>query len=121
MSDKPQKGTRVGEAVLAYVGEPAPAAVRGLTRLSSKNQVTLPVAMVRALGWQPGDEIDLHVWDGAIHLRKQLGGRELLDWLQGSMAHVPEWSTQEAIDEYIHNERASWDREWDHDGPSSEK
>jgi AbrB family looped-hinge helix DNA binding protein len=115
MERKRGKGTRVGEALMQYRAEPPAADERGLTRLSSKNQITLPVAMVRALGWKPGDEIDLHVWDGAIHLRKQLGDHELLDWLQGSMAHVPEWSTKEAIDEYIRNERDSWNREWDQD------
>ncbi len=115
MESKRKQPTRLGEAVLAYVAEPASAAERGLTRLSSKNQITLPVAMVRALGWKAGDEIDLLVWDGAIQIRKQLRGDELLDWLHGSMAHVPEWSTKEAADEYVRQERASWDRDWDRD------
>jgi antitoxin component of MazEF toxin-antitoxin module len=115
MEGKRRRISKVGEAAVAYSVEPPTPAERGLTRLSAKNQITLPVAMVRALGWRPGDEIDLMVWDGAIHVRKQLRDDELIDWLQGSMAHVREWSTKEGVDEYVRKERDSWERDWDRD------
>lgn len=82
---------------------------RGTTRLSGKNQITLPVAMTRQLGLKPGDAIELAVTEGAIEVRKRLEGAQLLDSLQGAMAHVPEWKDAASIDAYIRAERDSWD------------
>ena len=108
---------QVGEVKVAY--DPVPPRVSviesAVTRLSSKNQITLPVAMVRMLGLKPGDEISLLAMDGSIYLEKRLEGQANLDRLRGSMAAYPEWSSKEAIDEYIRGERDSWKRPWDPD------
>jgi bifunctional DNA-binding transcriptional regulator/antitoxin component of YhaV-PrlF toxin-antitoxin module len=114
----PNRGTRVEEARVPYMVSPLqpPSVIEmATTRLSSKNQITLPVAMVRMLGLRPGDEVDLTAWQDAIRVERHLDGEDLLTDLEGSMAHVPEWSTKEKIDEYIRNERDSWNREWDQD------
>ncbi len=87
--------------------------LRGTTRLSGKNQLTLPVAMVRALGWRAGDEVDLMIDGEEIWLRRRLRGRQLLDRLEGALSHVPEWQTDEGIRAWVRGERDSWDREWD--------
>ncbi|MBI2912055.1 MAG: AbrB/MazE/SpoVT family DNA-binding domain-containing protein, partial [Chloroflexi bacterium] len=42
-----------------------------LTTLSSKNQITLPVAVVRALGLAPGDKLSVRIEDGHVVLRPQ--------------------------------------------------
>ena len=80
------------------------------SRLSSKNQITLPVAMVRELGLQPGDE--LNVWLEPDHLvvEKRLYGQELLDQLQGSVK-LEAWSTKEKVDKWIRDLRDEWERD----------
>jgi bifunctional DNA-binding transcriptional regulator/antitoxin component of YhaV-PrlF toxin-antitoxin module len=83
------------------------------SRLSSKNQITIPVRMTRALDWRPGDEINLMVHGDLIILSRL--PRTLDEWgdhLRGSV-DVPEWNSKEAIDAWVRNERNSWDREWD--------
>ena len=87
--------------------------LRGTTRLSGKNQLTLPVAMVRTLGWSAGDEVDLMIDGEEIWLRRRLQGRPLLDKLEGALSHVQEWQTDEGIQAWVRGERDSWDREWD--------
>lgn len=42
---------------------------RGYTRLSRKNQVTIPIAVVEGLGLEPGDELRVESQDGGIVLR----------------------------------------------------
>jgi AbrB family looped-hinge helix DNA binding protein len=105
---------KVREAVAPYITLADHAqGLAATTRLSAKNQITLPVAMVRRLGLKGGDEVDLTVYDGAIEVRKRLEGKNLLDWLQGALSDVPEWQTDDSIDAYVRGERDSWDREWD--------
>ncbi len=88
----------------------------GLTRLSSKNQITIPAGMVRLMGWKQGDEIALDVEGDRIEIRKQLRGKELLDSLAGSLSHIKEWQTKEDIDRWVRSLRDEWetdlDREW---------
>jgi bifunctional DNA-binding transcriptional regulator/antitoxin component of YhaV-PrlF toxin-antitoxin module len=99
----------IGAAYLVLAGEDV-AAARSITRLSSKNQITLPVAMVRQLGLQPGDELDLTVVGEAIRVeRRPKTPQEWVDRLAGSMSHVPEWQTDEDIDAYVRRERESWE------------
>ncbi len=86
---------------------------RGATRLSGKNQITLPVAMLRTLGWRAGEEVDLMIDGEEIRLRRRLQGKPLLDRLEGALSHVPEWQTKEGISAWVRQERDSWDREWD--------
>ena len=109
------KQHRVGEARAEYdASEDLP--TEGLTRLSSKNQITIPAGMVRLMGWKPGDDIRLIARGEHIALRRQRYGQELLDYLAGSMAHVPEWRTKEDVDKWVRDLRDEWetdlDREW---------
>ncbi|MBF6594440.1 MAG: AbrB/MazE/SpoVT family DNA-binding domain-containing protein [Thermaceae bacterium] len=39
--------------------------------LSSKNQITIPIEMVRALGLRPGDQLEFTLEDGTITLKPQ--------------------------------------------------
>lgn len=115
--DAAPKPDRLNEARLEYVvGEAEPGWMPlGRSRISAKNQITLPVAMTRALGWQPSDEVSLMVYDDTIVLhRLPRTTEEWGTWLSGSIS-LPEWSTKEKIDAWIRNEHDSWDREWDQD------
>jgi len=97
-----------------------PKAWTATAKLSSKRQITLPAAMVRALGLKPGDELMLIAMDNAIWMeRRPQTSKQWHDRLYGSMAHVPEWRTKEDIDAWIRRERDSWDRDWDPDEPAN--
>ena len=67
---------------------------RGFTRLSSKRQVTLPLAAVNQLGLAPGDELRVDADDDRIVLRRSdsLSDRRLraLTQVAGSLADVYE-------------------------------
>lgn len=105
----------LGEARAVYIVPPAAeeADEHGTTRLSSKNQITLPVSMVRQLGLRPGDEIDLLVQGDTIQLeRVPRTPREWVERYRGSM-DVPGWETKERIDAYVRGERESWTRDSD--------
>ncbi len=68
------------------------AAMSATTRLSTKNQITLPAAMVRRLQLRPGDEIDLLALEGRVTLeRRPRTPEEWVARLAGAMTHVPEW------------------------------
>ena len=45
---------------------------RGYTRLSAKNQVTIPVAVLEQAGLRPGDELKVETEDGKIVLEPAL-------------------------------------------------
>ena len=45
---------------------------KGYTRLSSKNQVTIPVAVLERVGIRPGDELKVEAGDGRIVLEPAL-------------------------------------------------
>jgi len=104
---------RLGEARAAYRAEPSvPVAPFATARISAKNQITLPVAVMRAMGLKPGDELQMLVLGNLVRARKRLHGRELIDHLYGS-ANLPDWRTAEDIEAYVQRERDSWDRDWD--------
>lgn len=118
---KGERPTRkLGEAPVAYDvdREPAPPpvdVVAGITvtRLSSKNQITVPVAYVRALNLQAGDEVQLTViGDMLVGHRRPQTKEERHALLRGAMAY-PEWDTPEKVSAWVRGERDSWDREWD--------
>jgi AbrB family looped-hinge helix DNA binding protein len=52
---------------------------RGYTRLSRKNQVTIPVAVLAQVGMRPGDELKVDVENGRVVLEPalSLGERRL--------------------------------------------
>jgi bifunctional DNA-binding transcriptional regulator/antitoxin component of YhaV-PrlF toxin-antitoxin module len=98
------------------MGPVAPADGNGViatTRLSAKNQITLPVRMVRSMGLKAGDEVDITVIDAdAVVVSKALRGKALIRRLRGSMGSAP-WDTHEAIEGYVKAEREAWRRPWD--------
>ena len=104
------------EARLEYLVHPLDdeMEVRVTTKLSTKNQITLPVAMVRRLGLRPGDEIDLMVEGDMIQAeRRPKTPQEWIGRLRGAMAQTPEWKTKDDIDAWIRGERESWEHEPD--------
>lgn len=112
--------TRIEDARVAYVAVPPDedeeeeAAMSATTRLSAKNQITLPAAMVRQLGLRAGDEIDLLAVENHVTLeRRPRTPEEWVARLAGAMTHVPEWGSDEQIHAWVRGERESWDREWD--------
>lgn len=110
----PRREHSLQEARVAYIaGPPSETEDHAITRLSSKNQITLPVAMVRALGMQAGDEINLRILGDTIYLsRRPQTADEWIAKFSGSI-HVPGWETKEKIDAYVQQERDSWTRDND--------
>ena len=114
---KQRESHKVAEARVAYE-IPAKNAwnLVAKTRLSSKNQITIPVAICRKLDMLPGDEILLI--PGSDHLWIERAPRSPEEWVEkteGSMAHVDEWSTKEKIDAWVRAGRDERDRPWDED------
>ena len=109
---------QVSDAATAYVYD-APVEISAVgegpqvTRISAKNQVTLPVRMVKQMRLGPGDEIELTLKGRTITLRRRPTRQEALDELRGSLSGLYEGAGD--IDQYIRTERASWEREWDPD------
>lgn len=94
------------------------AEMSGTTRLSAKNQITLPAALVRRLDLRPGDEIDLMTLGETITLdRRPRTPEEWADRLAGSLTSV--WGGDQEINDWVRGERDSWDRAWDKDETSS--
>ena len=121
------KGGRQGkselrEAAVAYRVPSASdrEAAIATTRLSSKNQITIPVAMCRLMDMRPGDEIELLVMGDTVYMQRL--PRTPQEWARRfDAAEItdPAWSTKERIDEYIRGERDSWDKEYDWPSDSS--
>ncbi len=103
--DEPTKpGTRVEEARATYDARPRKADSRANyahVTLSSKNQITLPAAMVRLLGLHPGDELTLTHMNGEVLLNRRLYGQELWDSIHRPRRAAPELDTKEKIDEWL--------------------
>ena len=99
-------GSKVREVALAYLTEGASAMSEVATaKLSSKHQITLPVAMVRRLGLEPGDRLAVRVEEDRIVLRPR--PRDWVEYYRGRLRGVYGSSVEE-IDEYIRKERESW-------------
>jgi len=100
--------SKVREAVLEYLTTAAETLPQvATTKLSGKNQITLPVAMVRRLGLTPGRKLMLRLEDDRIVLRPE--PEDWVEYFHGSMKGVY-GSTVEEMDEYVRKERASWRR-----------
>ncbi len=110
----PPQENSLREARVAYLAAPpSETEDHAITRLSSKNQITLPVAMVRALALRPGDEINLRILADTIYLsRRPQTAEEWIAKFSGNI-HVPGWETKESIDAYVQEERDSWTRDGD--------
>ena len=105
---KDTKHSKVREAVLEYLTSPSerlPEVARAT--LSSKNQITLPVAMVRHLGLEPGRKLMLRLENDRIILRPE--PEDWVEYLRGSAKGVY-GKTREEMDAYVRRERASWRR-----------
>lgn len=77
--------------------------------LSSKHQVTLPADLVRSLGLKPGDKLVAELISDHIVLLPQ--PESWANYFVGSMKGF--WGSKEEIDQYIAEERRSWERgEW---------
>lgn len=80
-----------------------------VTKISSKNQITLPVAAVRQLGLRPGDRLTVRLEDSKIVLKPR--PRNWVQHYRGRLRGVYGANVEE-IDEYVRKERDSWqDRE----------
>jgi AbrB family looped-hinge helix DNA binding protein len=103
---KDTPNSKVSEAVLEYLTAATEGVPQvGLAKLSSKNQITLPVAAVRQLGLRPGDRLTVRLEDGRIILKPRPK-----DWVQhyrGRLRGVYGASVEE-IDAYVREERESW-------------
>ena len=115
---KPAKraGRRVGEAGAVY--RVAPTADRGATiattRLSGKNQITIPVAMCRLMDMRPGDEIELLVVGDTVYMQRLPRTPE--EWAHrfDNSPSTGAWGNNDKeIDANLRAERESWDKEYD--------
>ena len=75
--------------------------------MSSKNQITLPVEIVRSFGLKPGDKLVAQVIDWRIVLMKE--SENTIERFRGSMKGMH--GSIEEIDDYIAESRGRWDRE----------
>ena len=105
-------GRPLREARLAYDAGIAPSTKDvAVTRLSSKNQLTVPVALVRALGLIAGDEVELMIVGETLMVeRRPQTWDEWNTKMRGALAGVPGWNTREGIDAWVNGERDSWER-----------
>ena len=73
--------------------------------ITSKNQISLPVASLKELGWQRGDKLVVNVLsDGKLVLMKR--PESWTDFYSGKMGGV--WGDHEDTLRYLDEERASW-------------
>lgn len=75
------------------------------TTLSSKYQITLPAALVRELGMEPGDKLAVRLEEGRIVLRPR--PRDWVSYLAGSMRGYY-GKTKKEIDAYLREVRGDW-------------
>ena len=105
---KEHSRSKVREAVLEYLAAATERVPQvAVAKLSSKNQITLPVAMVRRLGLKPGRRLMLRLEDDRIVLRPE--PEDWVEYFRGSMKGVY-GKTREEMDAYVRRERASWRR-----------
>lgn len=99
-------GSKVREAVLEYLTTAAEGAPQvAVTKISSKNQITLPVAAVRQLGLRPGDRLTVRLEDNRIVLKPR--PKNWVEYYRGRLRGVY-GATVEEMDEYVRKERESW-------------
>jgi len=88
-----------------------------VTTLSSKHQITLPIAVVRTLGLAPGDKLSVRIEDGHVVLRPQ--PRDWVAYLAGSMPGYY-GRTREEVEAYLAEVRGDWGTYLEEDtGPST--
>jgi len=75
------------------------------TKLSSKNQLTLPKEARRALGLKPGNSVIVVVMDSEVRLYAK--PKSVTDYMRGLGKEV--WAALGGGDAYLKQERDSWD------------
>jgi bifunctional DNA-binding transcriptional regulator/antitoxin component of YhaV-PrlF toxin-antitoxin module len=99
----------VREAALAYLTKGAGVMSEvAVAKLSSKHQITLPVAMVRRLGLEPGRRLILRLEGDRILLKPE--PEDWVEYFHGSLKGLY-GATEEEIDAYVRGERESWRNE----------
>ena len=99
--------SKVSEAALEYIsGHRQDESV--VSTISSKNQITLPVHLLRALGLKPGDRVALTQEDGKLILRPR--PKDWVGHYAGSLAGIY-GQTAGAIEAHIADLRTSDERE----------
>ena len=70
-----------------------------MPRVSAKRQITLPISQCRALGIEPGDEVESFVADGQLTIIKKRKGaaKGMLSQVQSDGSITDEESLQSAI------------------------
>jgi len=75
--------------------------------ISSKRQITIPAAMARRLGLEPGGKLVAYIEDGAILLRPR--PKSWVEYITGP-PHGVYGRTKEEVDAYIREVRQGWDK-----------
>ena len=110
---KRRRAGKVAEVQAPYLAEDLAVSDTAVTTLSSKHQVTLPVALVREMELEPGDKLTVQLREGRIVLTRQPRTPE--EWVRrfsGALKDVYGESAEE-MDEYVRRERESWESEPD--------
>src|SRR5439155_3722880 len=102
---RPSKGVRIGEAAAAYLA-PAGEGEETMSTISSKNQITLPVHLLRELGIGPGDRLAVKREGARLVLRAR--PKDGVAYHAGSLAGVYGRDAAEA-DAYLRELRQEWD------------
>lgn len=70
-----------------------------MPKVSSKRQITLPVNQCKALGIQPGDEVESFVAHGQLTIvkKKQAAAKGILKHIQGNPSMTDEESLESAL------------------------
>lgn len=102
---KSNRQSKVREAVLEYLASAAEGLPETRVTLSSKNQITLPVAVVRRLDLKPGRKLRIRLEGDGVVLKPE--PEDWVTYFQGSMKGVY-GKTREEMDDYVRQERASW-------------
>jgi len=76
-----------------------------IATLSSRHQITLPVALVRELGLAPGDKLTVRFEGGVILLKPR--PRSWVDYISGSMPGYY-GKTKEDVEAYLTEVRGGW-------------
>lgn len=109
---KEQRESKVSEAAVAYIADRRNET--SVTTISSKNQITLPVQLLRELGLGPGDRLAIEREDGRLVLRPRPR-----DWVSHYAGSLPGLYGPDP-DAYLRETRAGMDRDELEDAPGAD-